>query len=179
MKSKFRAGILVFGLVLPLLGILAVIGILVSKNSSVGKEYTEKETQYRRNQQVKMAAMAIQTKLHHYDGKSEQWRNLVAKSDVTALNETLKKVSSSFADPRTFNKTEFKFDNNDRGIGAASEQPSFSFDLTLNGTYRSIQTGLLALESEMPNLSLNSLKLAPRENDQLLEAQLSYSAWSR
>lgn len=179
MKSKFRSGILAFGLVFPLLGILAVFGVVLSKNSGLEREYADKQSQYTRNQQVKMAAMAIQTKLHQYDGKSDQWKSLVAKSDVSALNETLKKISGSFTDTRTFNRTEFKFDNNDSGIGAASEQPSFSFDLTVNGTYRSIQTGLLALESEMPNLSLNSMKLTPRPNDQLLEAQLSYSAWSR
>jgi len=94
------------------------------------------------------------------------------------LNKALKEISNSFADRRTFNQTNFQFDNNDQGIGAASSQPSFSFSMSLNGTYSSIQGGLLALESRMPHLSLNTMNLSKQDDSQLLNAKLTYSAWS-
>jgi len=179
MKSKFRLGIICFGLVLPFLGLAILSGILLSQKTKLERTFDERKAQNAKNEQLLKSTKIVEKQLAAYDGKDELWRKLVDESDVSSLNRTLKEISNSFEDRRTFNQTDFQFDNNDKGIGAASAQPSFSFSMTLNGTYSSIQSGLLALESKMPHLSLNTMALAQQEDNQLLEAQLTYSAWSR
>ena len=179
MKSKFRIGIIVFGLILPFLGISVVVSVLFSQKGKLERNFAERKAKNAQNAQLLKMAQVTKQQLDSYEGKDELWRKLVDESDVGSLNKTLKEISSSFEDRRTFNQTDFEFDNNDKGIGAASAQPSFSFSMTLNGTYSSIQSGLLALESRMPHLSLNTMNLVPQDDSQLLEAQLTYSAWSR
>ena len=178
MKSKFRIGIVLFGLILPLLGVSVFSVVLLKQKAKLEKTFAERKAKNTQNALLQKKAKLIKSQLAAYDGKDERWRQLVSDSDVSSLNKALKEISNSFADRRTFNQTDFQFDNNDQGIGAASSQPSFSFSMSLNGTYSSIQGGLLALESRMPHLSLNTMNLSKQDDSQLLSAKLTYSAWS-
>jgi len=178
MKSKFRIGIVLFGLILPLLGVSVFSAVLLKQKAKLEKTFAERKAKNTQNSQLQKKAKLLKSQLAAYDGKDERWRQLVSDSDVSSLNKALKEISNSFADRRTFNQTNFQFDNNDQGIGAASSQPSFSFSMSLNGTYSSIQGGLLALESRMPHLSLNTMNLSKQDDSQLLNAKLTYSAWS-
>ena len=65
------------------------------------------------------------------------------------------------------------------GIGAVSGQPSVQLALAFRGTFGALQSTFLELETKMPQLQLDSMKLSPQRTGNVLEAQLLYTAWEK
>lgn len=179
MNPRYKFGIIGLGVVLPLLGILIAVGVMFSQKKRIDKEYAERKTIYTQNKNTEMQTAAIARQLKSYEAKSGQWDVLLEESSLGTVTGILKEVSQAFEGSNSFKQDNFSFVNKETGIGAVSEQPSLSFTLAFSGTFSALQESLLTLESKMPNLSLNSLELSPQTNGPLLEAKLSYSAWTK
>lgn len=179
MNSRYKIGVIAFGVVLPLLAVLVLVGVMISQKKRIDKEYAARQLIYTQNKNTEMQTKAIAAQLKSYQERSNQWDKLLDDSNVGTVTGILKEVSDTFAGSKTFKQDNFAFVNQKTGIGAASQQPSLSFTLAFSGTFSALQESLLNLETRMPNLNLNSLELAPQTNGSLLEAKLSYSAWTQ
>lgn len=177
MNPRYQTGVLLFGLILPLLVIVFIFGVAVFQKSKLTREFEERKAIYLANQRSDQAAKSLQAQLEGYRAKEVHWSNLLKKSDVGSVTTLLKEISSEYKGGEKFRQKDFKFVNRETGIGASSAQPSITYNISLSGTFQALQESLLSLESQMPNLSLNSIKLQPQADRQLLEAELSYSAW--
>lgn len=179
MNPRFKIGIILFGVLLPLLVVGLIFGLITTRKSKIETEYAARKSSFQSQQRQEQAVKGLEVKLSQFDGRKEEWDVLLKNSDIGTVTGLLKEVSAEYSGTETFKKDEFTFVNKETGIGAASEQPSVSFTVTLSGTFTAIQQGLLSLESTMPNLSLNSMKISPDPGSSLLLAELSYSAWKQ
>lgn len=177
MNPRYKNGILLFGAVAPLVIILVVFGVLASQKLRIAKEYKKREAVTVANQRNEQTAIGVKAQLATYKDRKTQWNTLLKRSDVGSVTGLLKEISSGYRGGEKFRQNDFKFVNRETGIGAASKQPSVTYNISLSGTFQAIQESLLSLESKMPNLSLNSIELSPQPEGQLLQAELSYSAW--
>ena len=179
MNPRFKIGILLLGVLVPLLGIGLIFGVISSRKKKIEQEYTTRKASYTANQRQKEVVKGLEVRMSKYDGRQDEWDVLLKNSDIGTVTGLLKEISAEYSGTETFRRREFNFVNTETGIGAASKQPSVSFTVSLAGTFTAIQQGLLSLESKMPNLSLNSMKIHPDPGSSLLEVELSYSAWKQ
>lgn len=177
MNPRYKTGIILFGAAAPSLVLLVLFGVLVSQKSRINREYIQRKAVYTANVRSEQTAKGVKAQLATYKEKERHWDSLLKKSDVGSVTGLLKEISSAYSAGEKFRQNDFKFVNRETGIGAASKQPSVTYNISLSGTYQALQESILSLESQMPNLSLNSLDLKPQKEGQLLEAELSYSAW--
>lgn len=181
MNPRFKIGIILFGLFLPLLIIGVCFGVISSKKKKIAAEYETRKSAYQQQQLQMKSNKALEARLSRYDERKGDWDVLLKNSDIGAVTSLLKEISEEYRGTNTFHQGSFNFVNKETGIGAVSQQPSVSFNVSLSGTYLAIQQSLLSLESKMPNLSLNSMTLTSEANSpgSPLRAELSYSVWTQ
>ncbi|MGJ8725558.1 MAG: hypothetical protein ACSHYB_13450 [Roseibacillus sp.] len=177
MNPRYKNGILVFGAIVPLLLLIVIFGFLSSKKASVVKEYDSRLKVQTANLQAEKAAAGVEAQLQKYKVKKRDWDTLLKSSDVGSVTGLLKDISSKYKAGDKFKQKDFAFVDRATGIGAASKQNSVTYNISVTGTYQALQESLLSLESRLPNLSLNSIGIKPQDSGQLLEAEISYSAW--
>jgi hypothetical protein len=177
MNPRYKSGILALGAIAPVCVILVIFGVLAAQKSRVTKEFTKREGIYLSNQRAEKTATGVKAQLATYQKRKASWDNLLKRSDVGSVTGLLKEISTQYNGSDKFRQNAFKAFNRETGIGAASQQPSVTYNISLSGTYQALQESLFSLESQMPNLNLNSIELKPQQNGQLLEAEINYSAW--
>jgi hypothetical protein len=75
-------------------------------------------------------------------------------------------------------QTAFEPTSTKSGFGAVSAQSSSQLRIAFRGTYRTMQRAFLELETRMPQLQLQELRIDPSSNQSsLLNFQVSYTAW--
>ena len=177
MNPRYKNGILVLGAIAPILVLVALFGFLASKKSSIAEEYEARVKTQKANVLAEQTAAGVKMKLSRYEKKKKQWDTLLKTSDVGSVTGLLKKISSKYRGGEKFRQKEFAYVDRATGLGLASRQNSVTYNISMTGTYQALQDSLLSLESQLPNLSLNSINLKPQKSGQLLEAEISYSAW--
>ena len=179
MNPRFKIGIILFGILLPLLVIGFILSFISSRKNKVEAEYASRQSSFKLQKHQEQVVKGLGVRLSRFDDRKDEWDVLLNNSDIGTVTGLLKEISTEYSGTETFKSNEFNFVNKKTGIGAASEQPSVIFTVSLSGTFTSIQQGLLSLESRMPNLNLNSMKISPDPGSSLLLAELSYSAWKK
>ncbi|MEC9055846.1 MAG: hypothetical protein VX633_11100, partial [Verrucomicrobiota bacterium] len=82
-------------------------------------------------------------------------------------------------DATHFQQTAFRPTSTAGGIGGASKQPSMQLNFTFRGTFRALQTAFLELETRMPQLQVDSIKLSRASNQNVLNANVVYTTWQK
>ena len=114
--------------------------------------------------------------MNRQDPHMKRWMALFEKPTAATVNAFLAEVQKKFGG-QEFQQTAFRRTASAGGIGGASAQPSIQIQLAFRGTYRALQNAFVELETSMPQLQLDSLKLAPNSNRKVLNADLVYTAW--
>ena len=108
-----------------------------------------------------------------------RWMALFQK----ATGSNVKGFFSEFqqqSDGQEFPLTAFRRTSASGGIGGASSQPSIQIQLAFRGTYRALQNAFLELETRMPHLQLDSIKMSvSNQNSKVLNADMIYTAWQK
>jgi hypothetical protein len=67
------------------------------------------------------------------------------------------------------------------GFGTVSAQNSEALRFNLKGTFRTTQKALIELETRMPNLQLQELRIDPNTagSSSIINIQLTYTAWEK
>ena len=177
MNPRYKNGILVLGALAPVLVLILIFGFLAAKKSSVAEEYETRVKTQKANVLAEQMAAGVKMKLSRYESKTKLWDTLLKTSDVGSVTGLLKQISAKQGGGDKFRQKEFAYVDRATGIGSASKQNSVTYNIAMTGTYRALQESLLSLESQLPNLSLNSISLQPQQDGPLLEAEISYSAW--
>ena len=167
MNPRYKNGILLFGAFVPLLLLAVGFGFLASKNKNVKVEADKRQSVYRNNIRAEKTAEGVKVQLKAYEEKEKHWTRLLKNSDVGSVTSLLKEISTMHSSGEKFRQNDFNFVNRETGIGAASRQPSVTYNISLSGTFEALQDSLLQLESQMPNLNLNSLEMKPQSSGTL------------
>lgn len=178
MNPKFRIPIYLLSVGLPVLGILAAFFLLSNFNKKGDAEFKLRAANYQRVKSQEKQVNQLTEKLEDIRAKGESWEKLLASSDVGAVTSLIRGISEGRS-LEEFKTSNFNFVGRPTGVGSVSKQPSVSFDLGLSGNYGNLQEGLLAMESKMPNLVMNSMQLTPDRKGETLNLKLAYSAWSK
>ncbi|NJM39206.1 MAG: hypothetical protein HC845_15890 [Akkermansiaceae bacterium] len=189
--NLYRQSIILFGFVIPLLLIAAIVGGAFYFYSSVEATHKSKVAAFNSSETKRKTADNLEKQSTQERVKLQQWtsENGVVKSEaLLALRSNLKDIEKNLP-PAEFKVANFEQLANKAGFGAASAQNSSQLSLTLRGTFRAVQLALLDLETKMPQLQLQDLKITPPASTTAgsgqtsqtgsLNFQATYTAWEK
>ena len=172
----YKQPIILFGIVLPLLGLGVAIGALNFLKSEMTSSFAVKTKQYKVFSQSRNAMMETEGKISKRRPHLERWKEQLSGETISAVRTHLKTIGETLPS-KEFQETDSARTESKSGFGAATAQKSSMIRLGFRGTYRSVQQGLLELEARMPQLQLVELKITPSAQSSLLNFQVTYTAW--
>jgi|694.fasta_scaffold17268_3 hypothetical protein len=175
--NLYRQSIILFGIVLPVLIGAAVIGVCFMLKSKMVASFENKQTHYRSYEQSRIGALEIEAKIGRQRPHVERWARELSEETASAVNNHLRSISEKLPS-KEFSTTGFDRTNAPGGFGSISAQRSSQLRIGLRGTYRSVQRAFLELETRMPQLQLQELRIDPASSQaSLLNINVSYTAW--
>ena len=178
--NLYRQSNAMFGIVLPALGGVLFIALGFTLKSKMLDSLSNKQTLFESSKNSRIKALEIETKLTLQRPKISHWSVLLAEESSSAVNSHLRAIAETLP-PKEFQKTAFERNNAKAGFGSATAQPSSQLRIVFRGTFRTMQRAFLELETSMPQLQLQELRIDPNPNPQipstLLNFQVNYTAW--
>jgi len=122
--------------------------------------------------------LGIETELSRQREDLERWNQLLEQETFSHVTTNLRKIGAELP-PKEFQQTAFERLGKATGFGNVSAQKSSGLKFNFRGTFRTMQRAFLELETRMPNLQLQELKIDPNSTGdaQLLNFQVTYTAW--
>lgn len=179
MNPYYKQPVLVFGLIAPVFAILLVLGLGLHFRGKFEKTYQARKANYENYKRVEAQREALEKRVRSQEPHMNRWMGLFEKATASSVNgffgEFQKRYNSQEFQQIAFRRTSAK-----GGLGGASAQPSIQIQLGFRGTFRALQNAFLELETRMPHLQLDSLKLkVSNPNRTVLDANLIYTAWQK
>jgi hypothetical protein len=172
----YKQSIIIFGIVLPLIGLTALVSACFFIKSKMEASFETKVGEHKTSLQGRTAAMELESRIKPQREHLERWKVELAKETSSTLRTHLKSISDQLPS-REFQETGFDPISSGSSFAAASQQKSSQFRMGFRGTFRSAQKAMLELETRMPQLTLQELKVAPSDQSTLLNFQVTYTAW--
>jgi len=172
----YKQSIILFGIVLPLVGFAAVIGGLYFLKMEMTASYATKTEQYKVYSKSRTAAMEVEGKIARQRPHLARWKSELSAETTSAVRTHLKAISENLPS-KEFQETAFDPLAGNTGLGSVTTQKSSQLRLGFRGTYRTVQRALMELETRMPQLQLQEIKMDPSPQSSLLNFQVTYTAW--
>ena len=173
----YRQSIILFGIVVPILIAAAVVGVGFVLKSRMTASFVNKESNYKTFQQSNMAVKEIEFKVTRERPHLERWNELLAQETASAVASNLREITEKLPN-KEIQQTAFERPSGKGGFGSVSAQNTSQLRIAYRGTFRTLQRAFLELETRMPNLQLNELRLDPSTtNASQLNLQVTYTAW--
>ena len=176
MNPFYKEPVVIFGAVIPLVLVVVAFGILFHYKGNLEAEHKTKKKTYQEIKRVEQERLSLEAKTDQQAPEFNRWMALFDKPTATNVNGYIGAVQKRFGGEE-FQQTAFRRGSGGSGIGAASAQPSIQLQLDFRGTYRALQNAFVELETAMPQLQLDSIKLKPNPNRRVLDASGVYTAW--
>ena len=173
----YRQPIILFGAVLPILATAALIGIFSMIKSNMVASAEIKQKSYKASQAGKLAGLAIEAQVGRQRHHLDRWKSQLSQETASAVTTNLREISEQLP-AKEIQQTAFERPSGSGGFGTISAQNSSQIRIAFRGTYRTMQRAFLALETRMPQLQLQDLKIDPSNTQSsLLNFQVTYNAW--
>lgn len=179
MNPHYKEPVLVFGLIVPLVLVVVVLGLGVHFRGKFESTYRSRKDHHASYKKVEAERSVLEKKIRAQEPHLNRWMSLFEGATGSDVKGFFSKFQESVSG-QEFTQTAFRRTSASGGIGGASAQPSIQIQLAFRGTYRALQNAFLELETRMPHLQLDSLKLTvSNQNSQVLNADLVYTAWQK
>ncbi|MFT4176443.1 MAG: hypothetical protein QM627_07270 [Luteolibacter sp.] len=176
----YKQPIIFFGLLLPALLAAAVMGGIFYAKSQVDASFATKQQGYAGFDMSNRASNMLEKQVSEKRPHMTRWQESLGKESISEVNPYINNEISSVLPSKEFQLTATERTEIRSGLATASAQKSSQIRLAFRGTYRSMQQAFLMLETKMPQLQLQDLKIDPSTNQaSLLNFQLSYTAWEQ
>lgn len=173
----YRQTIVLFGIVLPIVIAAAVIGFCFMLKSKMVASYDNKMKSYKAYEISRVAGLEIESKVSREREHVERWNTQLAQETASAVTTNLREISEHLP-PKEIQQTAFERPTGSGGFGTVSAQNSSQIRIAFRGTFRTMQRAFLELETRMPRLQLQDLKIDPSTSQSaLLNFQVTYTAW--
>ena len=176
----YRQSIALFGIALPALVSAILIGIGFFAKSQIVSSYKNKQALFKTYQADFNKTQEVEVALVRQRAHVERWNTMLAEESSSAVNNHLRTIAGILP-AKEFQKTAFERTAGNAGFAAGSAQQSSQLKIIFRGTYRTMQRAFLELETRMPQLQLQELRIDPNSNQQnpspLLNIQVTYTAW--
>ncbi|MFT3992169.1 MAG: hypothetical protein QM680_12245 [Luteolibacter sp.] len=179
--SMYKQSIIFFGFLLPVLLAAAVIGGLLYAKSEVESSFATKRQAYAGYSMSYNASNQLEKQITEKRPHLARWMENIAKQNesIASVNTRVSEISSKLPS-KEFQLTASERNESKSGLATATSQNSSQIRLAFRGTYRSVQKAFLSLETQMPQLQLQELKIDPSQNQaSLLNVQVSYTSWEQ
>lgn len=176
----YKQSIIFFGLIIPILIGGVIIGGCLFLKGRISVSLAEKSQHYTGYEQSRLGALEIEAMIGRQRPHLDRWDQLVGEEPISALSTNLRAISENLPS-KEIQQTFLERMNQAGGFGNATAQKSSGVQFSLRGTFRTVQQALLELETQMPNLQLQSLKIEPSTSTETdsLNFQLTYTAWEK
>ena len=178
--NLYRQSIALFGIVLPVLASALLVSLCFILKSKAQDSFENKQTLFKSYKSTRLKALEIETKIVLQRQHIDHWTELLAEESSSAVNSNLRTIAEALPS-KEFQKTAFERSSGKSGLGSTTAQPSSQIRIVFRGTFRTMQRAFLELESRMPQLQLQELRIDPNPNQQnpspLLNFQVNYTAW--
>lgn len=175
----YKPSIILFGFVLPFAVCAGVGGAAFAMKSKAAASFEAKRSQYKNYEVNRMAAMNLEKEISQKHEHTSRWDAMLEKETGSELSSHLRQIGE-IVPSKEFQLTAQERSNTRTGFGSASAQKSSQFRMSFRGTFRSLQRAFLELETRMPQLQLDDIKIDPGSNaPNTLNVSVSYTAWER
>lgn len=176
----YRQSIILFGIVLPVLVAAIVIGACAFIRGKITGSFENKLQYFSGYERNRMAALEIEAQLSRQRADFDKWNELTGQETFSLVTTNLRAIAEELP-PKEFQQTAFERLGQSGGFGSVSAQKSTGLKFNFRGTYRTVQKAFLELETRMPNLQLQELKVDPNQSTEssLLNFQVTYTAWEK
>jgi len=175
----YRQTIILFGIVLPIVGAAAVVGIGSVVKSNMTASFENKQKTYKINEQSRLAGLEIESMVSRQRQHLTRWNEQLSQEMASAVATNLRDISSKLPS-KEFQQTAFERPSAAGGFGSVSAQNSSQLRIAFRGTFRTMQRAFLELETRMPQLQLQDLKMDPSSTQSsLMNFQVTYTAWEK
>jgi hypothetical protein len=173
----YRQSIVLFGIVVPILLTAVVVGLSFMLKSRMVASFDNKLKSYKANEVSRLSSLEIEAKVTRDRQHLERWNDLISQETASAVTTQLREISEHLP-TKEIQQTAFERPNGQGGFGSVAGQNSSQIRIAFRGTFRTMQRAFLELETRMPQLQLQDLKIDPSSSgSSLLNFQVTYSAW--
>lgn len=176
----YKQPIIIFGIVIPLVIAGAIFGIGSVVRGKFITSYEQKAGQFKDYKRNKIFAKETEMQVLQQREAYEQWSKILEQDPFSLVTTNLRAIAEKLPTKELQQPFPERLDNK-LGFGMASAQDSTAVRFNLKGTYRTIQKALIELETRMPNLQLQELRMEPSNtsDSSILNVQVSYTAWEK
>ena len=173
----YRQSIVLFGMILPAIFALAVVGVGYFMKNKMAESYEVKKKNYRTHHQARAESAEVEKKVLVQRPHLERWQEQLAKETASEIGINLREITAALPN-KEIQQTSFDPSSSSGGFGSSSAQNASQVRIGFRGTYRTLQKAFVELETRMPQLQLESLSLQPvATSGFLLTLQVTYTAW--
>ena len=173
----YRQTIALFGIVVPILACLAVVGVCFLLKSKMDASFTNKMNKYKAYEVSRLSGLELEAQVTRQFQHMERRKTQLSAETAGAVTTNIREITEHLP-TKEIQQTAFEPSNTKAGFGAISAQPSSQLRIAFRGTFRTMQRAFLELETRMPQLQLQELRIDPSTNQSsLLNFQVSYTAW--
>jgi hypothetical protein len=173
----YRQPIILFGIVVPILVAAAIVAVGSMLKSKMTASFNNKQSTYKTYEQSRLAGLEIESQVTRQRQHLERWNEQISQETASAVANNLREISTRLP-AKEFQQTAFERPSGSGGFGSASAQKSSQLRIAFRGTFRTMQRAFLELETRMPRIQLQDLKIDPSSNQSsLLNFQVTYTAW--
>ena len=177
MNSDYKKSVAVFGMLIPVLLILGLTIVVFLKASGVHKEHEAKAQQQKIDAMARMQNAALEKKLSTQKEKLASWKAILAKEDRRTFLEHWKDVRKHFK-AREFTGERPVWKNTSSGLGEDVDHSASEVVMQFDATYRAMQQAFLEVETKLPQMQLDSLKMSPNKDSGTLHFTTTYTVWT-
>jgi len=173
----YKQPIILFGLILPLLSAVALIGTVIYGKSEIEASFEAKKEHYAGFEMTRKTAMGLEKLISDKRPDLTRWIDSMSRQPSSEITTQLRNITANLP-PKELQLTASDTPPGNSGMGSLSAQKSTLVRLAFRGSFRTMQKAFLELETKMPQLQLQELKIDPSQNQSsLLNFQVTYTAW--
>jgi len=178
MNPHYKESVIIFGLVAPVLLVVIGLGLGVHFQGKMENTYEARRNHHQTFKILERERGVLEQNVQSQAPHMHRWMALFEQPAATTVNTFFREFQNEF-DATHFQQTAFRPTSTAGGIGGASKQPSSQLHFSFRGTFRALQTAFLELETRMPQLQLDSIKLSRASNQNVLNANVVYTTWQK
>lgn len=178
MTSQYEKPILTLGLFLPLGLILLLILILLGISFKINKNFKVKKGIYDKAQTELKQKKQLEQVVAHNEPLVTIWEESINKETRGSFVEHWKNAEKKFRGAELIRHLP-QWRNESVGIGQGSKQPASQVDVSFIGTFRAMQQAFMEVETNLPQMQLDSMTMKPNKNGKLIDFKASYTVWTK
>jgi len=178
MKSNYKQAVVVFGILLPFVCLAVLTFVVYWKAESIHLAYELKVNDQRRDSVAAKQNALLEKKVASQRVELKSWNTLLSKEDRRTFLEHWKTVRKKFK-ANEFVGERPVWSNASKGLGKEVSQPSSSVTMNFDASYRAMQSAFLEVETELPQMQLDSLEMSPNQDGKTIHFKTVYTVWTQ